>query len=150
VAPGWLRSTSARCSLPLGAIGGCGRDGAWKTVPWEGSAATTRAGWKPIAGAISPVRSQPMPVAMGCSQQASVNAARLQAGYPRAGSQCGQFQAVDAPDAASPGVTVRKKRRLSAAGRRAMIEATKRRWEAFSKGEARSGPCGGGHFTGCP
>ena len=44
----------------------------------------------------------------------------------------------ETPDAASRSVTVRKKRRLSAAGRRAMIEATKRHCEAFRKVAGRN------------
>jgi hypothetical protein len=51
---------------------------------------------------------------------------------------------------AYPGVTVRKKLRLSATDRRAMIEATKRRLEAFRKVQAEQGFRGGGHFTGFP
>ena len=58
---------------------------------------------------------------------------------PQKGSFVQRSLKCETPDAASPGVTVRKKRRLSGAGRRAMVEATKRRWEAFSKGAARSG-----------
>src|SRR5271157_4331134 len=44
----------------------------------------------------------------------------------------------ETPDAASRSVTVRKKRRLSVAGRRAMIEATKRHCEAFRKVAGRN------------
>jgi antitoxin HigA-1 len=65
---------------------------------------------------------------------------RLELVYPHSpkGSLVQRSLKCETPDAASRSVTVRKKRRLSAAGRRALIEATKRHGEAFRKVAGRN------------